>query len=100
MSDSVIQEQWLAAQQTVLGSVLIDGRCASEVLARTQASDFTGVYREIFLILRELVQEGSAPDPLAVLNRMDSRDGSARKLIAELIDLTPTSANCLSLIHI
>ena len=100
MSDSVIQEQWLAAQQTVLGSVLIDGRCASEVLARTQASDFTGVYREIFLILRELVQEGSAPDPLAVLNRMDSRDGSARKLIAELIDLTPTSANCRMYIDI
>ena len=100
MSDSVIQEQWLAAQQTVLGSVLIDSRCASEVLARTQASDFTGVYREIFLILRELVQEGSAPDPLAVLNRMESRDGSARKLIAELIDLTPTSANCRMYIDI
>lgn len=94
MSDSVMQEQWLAAQQTVLGSVLIDSGCVSQVLARTQVSDFTGVYREIYLILRELVQAGGEPDPVAVLNRMDSRDGSATKLIAELIDRTPTSANC------
>lgn len=100
MSEGLIQEQWLAAQQTVLGSVLIDSKCASEVLARTQVSDFTGVYRTIYLIVRELVQAGSEPDPVAVLSRMESRDGSARRLIAELIDLTPTSANCQMYIDI
>lgn len=93
MSKEIIQEQWLTAQQTVLGSVLIDAKCANEVLARTKVSDYTGVYREIFLILQELVQSGQEPDPVLILHKMSGKDGSARQLIAELIDVTPTSAN-------
>ncbi len=48
MSDAMVQEQWLTAQQTVLGSVMIDAACADAVLARTGVSDYTGVYRDIF----------------------------------------------------
>ena len=100
MSDAMVQEQWLTAQQTVLGSVMIDAACADAVLAGTGVSDYTGVYRDIFLIIQELVQAGIEPDPVAVLAKMDSSKGSPRQVVAELIDLTPTSANCQLYIEI
>ena len=100
MSDAMVQEQWLTAQQTVLGSVMIDAACADAVLARTGVSDYTGVYRDIFLIIQELVQAGIEPDPVAVLAKMNSSKGSPRQVVAELIDLTPTSANCQLYIEI
>lgn len=94
LSNEMIQEQWIVAQQTVLGSILIDAKCANDVLARTKVHDYTGVYREMYLVIQELIQSGEEPDPILILNKMGGQEGSPRKLIAELIDLTPTSANC------
>lgn len=79
---------------------MIDAACADAVLAGTGVSDYTGVYRDIFLIIQELVQAGIEPDPVAVLAKMDSSKGSPRQVVAELIDLTPTSANCQLYIEI
>ena len=52
MPDIPIQAQWLTAQQAVLGSVLIDAKCADAVLADTRPGDYTGVYREIYLVIQ------------------------------------------------
>lgn len=94
MPDIPIQAQWLTAQQAVLGSVLIDAKCADAVLADTRPGDYTGVYREIYLVIQSLVHDGQAPDPVSVLHRMSGDGTAARRLLAELIEITPTSANC------
>lgn len=95
-----ISDQWLAAQQGALGSALIDAKRVDAVLAQTRAEDYSGVYREIYLIMQELVRAGEPVDAVTVLSRMDNRDGSGRRLLVELVDVTPTSANCQAYIDI
>lgn len=90
---AVISAQWLAMQRAVIGSVLIEPKTADAVLAQTRVEDYTDVYRDIFLIVQELVQSGTPIDAVVILNRMSNQDGSARKLLADLIDETPTSAH-------
>lgn len=96
----IAAEQWISAQQAVIGSVLIDAAKADAVLAQTSPEDYTGPYREIFLIIHELMHAGEVIDPVVILSRMDNHDGSGRKLLAELIDVTPTSAHCQEYINI
>lgn len=100
MPDIPIQAQWLTAQQAVLGSVLIDAKCADAVLAETRPGDYTGVYREIYLVVQSLVHGGQAPDPVSVLHRMSGDGTAARRLLAELIEITPTSTNCRTYMEI
>lgn len=96
----IAAEQWISAQQAVIGSVLIDAAKADAVLAQTTPEDYTGPYREIFLIIHELMHAGEVIDPVVILSRMDNHDGSGRKLLAELIDVTPTSAHCQGYINV
>lgn len=90
---AAISDQWLLAQQAVIGSVLIDAKKADVVLSKTGPADYSEPYRELYLIFRELMHDGETIDPVVVLGRMDNHDGSGRKLLADLIDLTPTSAH-------
>ena len=49
MSDAMVQEQWLTAQQTVLGSVMIDAACADavwQVLGSATTPAFTGIFSD------------------------------------------------------
>ena len=96
----MIPDPWLTAQRGVLGSVLIDGKCADLMLSGTRPTDYTDVYRELYLVVQELVRTGQVVDPIVVLNKLGRRDGSGRRLIAELIDLTPTSKHCQEYIKV
>ena len=95
-----ITDQWMTAQQAVIGSVVIDAKKADAVLSQTRPTDYTGVYREIYLIVQELMRTGVQIDPVTILGRMQAGDGSARRLITELIDTTPTSAHCQAYIDV
>lgn len=97
---TVISDQWLTAQQAVIGSVLIDAKQADAVLAQTRPTDYTDVYREMYLIIQELVQAGQKPDPVAIIGKMGDAGTRPRQVVMELIDITPTSARCQMYIEI
>lgn len=87
-----MEEGWLYAQQSVLGSVLIDSRCAGKLVFGISADDFTDVYRTIYEAIRDLYTTGKAVDPVMVLDRIGGGI-EYRKLIQELMEITPTAAN-------
>ena len=65
---SVSYEAWMQAQQSVLGSVLIDDRCASFLVFGLAEEDFCESYRSLYRAIRELYTTGKPVDPVAVLN--------------------------------
>ena len=87
-----IDERWLYAQQSILGSVLIEPRCAGKLVFRVGEDDFVEVYRTIYTAIRDLYTTGKAVDPVTVLDRLG---GGAEyyRLLKELMDITPTAAN-------
>lgn len=85
-------EAWTYAQQSVLGSCLIDSRAIGSVLFELSEDDFQNVNRTIFTIIREKYTTGKPVDPVSVL---DALGGSPeyREYIVQLMDITPTAAN-------
>ncbi len=88
-----ILDQALLAQQTVIGSMLIDERCVPLVLSKLSPSDFVdGTCRATFIAIRKLSLEGRPVDPVTVVDAMQGKD----RYVAwarEVMELTPTAAN-------
>ena len=84
-----------AAQQAVLGSMLIKPSVVGEILAEVQDKDFvTPTHRMTFQAIRALFVEGKEPDPVAVLHRLGHVEQQPwREYIIDLMDRTPTAAN-------
>ena len=87
-----IDEKWIYAQQSILGSVLIDPRCAGKLVFRVGEEDFVEVYRTIYTAIRDLYTTGKAVDPVTVLHRLGGGQ-EYYKLLTELMEITPTAAN-------
>ena len=95
MSD---EKKLLEAQQAVLGSMLIDEKTVGLVLQDVTPDAFTtGAYRQIFLAFRAQFASGAACDPVTVNARLG---GKYDRLLMELIEITPTSANVKSYVAI
>ena len=77
MSEYFAQEQWVAAQQSVIGSMLLDKGWVPEVLAQTRAEDYAHPYRALYLAIQQLTQEGTAIDAVTVLHALDG-DAAAK----------------------
>lgn len=92
MGTAMIDESWLYAQQSILGSVLISPECAGKIVFGVSGSDFVSTYRTIYEAIRDLYTTGKAVDPVTVLDRIGGGD-EYRKLLAELMEVTPTAAN-------
>ena len=88
-------EAWTYAQQSVLGSCLIDSRAIGAVLFELSEDDFQDVNRTIFTIIREKYTTGKPVDPVSVLDELGGSQ-EYRKYIVELMDITPTAANVKS----
>lgn len=87
----LLTEQALNAQVAVLGSMLIDQDAVGPMLHQLTAGDFTeGRYRMIFQAIKKLQGQGKVPDPLMV---NDTLGGNYRDILAQIIEVTPTSAN-------
>lgn len=94
-----IDEKWVYAQQSVLGSVLIEPKCAGKLVFKVSEEDFMDVYRTIYAAIRDLYTTGKAVDPVTVLNKLGGGP-EYYKLLRELMDITPTAANIDSYISI
>lgn len=91
MSDD---KKLLEAQQAVLGAMLIDEKTVGFVLQDVTPDDFTtGAYRQVFLAFRAQFASGAACDAVTINARLG---GKYDKLLMELIQITPTSANVKS----
>ncbi|MCI5842615.1 MAG: replicative DNA helicase, partial [Clostridiales bacterium] len=95
MSDPKQDMQSLEAEQAVLGAMLIDSDCIRDVLTRLRETDFVLMINgQIFRTIRELESGDKIIDAMVVANAMHA-DNELREYLAQLIEITPTSANVL-----
>ena len=86
------------AEQSVLGSMLIDSRCVNEVVGLLRPGDFyIGVNRDIYETIYEMFSFSQTIDPVTVLDKMRERgvfdEKTTSKYLMELMEITPTAAN-------
>ena len=86
-------DNWLYAEQAVLGSVLIDDRCAGKMIFGLGPDDFQlSAYRSIYEAIKELYTTGRPVDPVTVLDQIGGGP-EMKNLVLDLMEITPTAAN-------
>ncbi len=86
------------AEQSVLGSILIDARCMPEVIELLKPEDFyLRQNREIYETIYSMFNFSLTIDPITVLDRMKQNgvydENTSRNYILQLMDITPTAAH-------
>ncbi len=86
------------AEQSVLGSMLIDSRCVNDVIGLLRPGDFfIQINRDIYETIYEMFSYSQTIDPVTVLNKMRERgvfdERTTSKYLMELMEITPTAAN-------
>ncbi len=89
--------QSLEAEQSVLGSILIDSRCITDVVGVVKPEDFfLPANREIFETIYTMFNFSQTIDPVTVLDKMKELGyyhDNSRDYILQLMEITPTAAN-------
>lgn len=85
-----VDEKWLDAQYSVLGSVLISPEVAPRVMSGTSEKDYSGTCRTVFLAIKKLFLSGAAIDPVSVSGALGP---NYRDFLVQLMQITPTAAN-------
>ena len=89
----------LEAEQSVLGSILIDSRCLTEVIGILRPEDFyLQQNREIYETIYTMFNYSQTIDPVTVLDKMRELGvyhDNSRDYIMQLMEITPTAANAV-----
>ena len=89
--------QSLEAEQSVLGSILIDSQCITEVIGIVRPEDFYNQQnREIYEAIYTMFNFSQTIDPVTVLDKMREMGvyhDNSRDYILQLMQITPTAAN-------
>ncbi|MBR2132960.1 MAG: replicative DNA helicase [Oscillospiraceae bacterium] len=108
MADELLARQMphsLEAEQAALGAMLIDAECIKDVMDKLQPEDFyIKQNREIFETIYTMFTYAKPIDGITVAEEMQ-RNGvydelTTRKYLAQLIEITPTSANVMEYVSI
>jgi len=87
------------AEQAVLGSMLIDARCISDVIGLLRAEDFySSSNRDIFETIYSMFNYSMAVDPVTVLAKMKEEavyNDDSPGYIRDLMLITPTATNVM-----
>lgn len=83
-------ENWLEAQYSVLGSVLISPEVLPKVIQQTRSADFSGTCSTVYQAMCKLFQESIPVDPVSILGVIGQE---YRDFIVQLMQITPTAAN-------
>jgi len=87
------------AEQAVLGSMLIDARCISDVIGVLKSGDFYSTSnKEIFETIFSMFNYSLAIDPVTVLDKMREEgvgNDDSPGYIRDLMMITPTAANVM-----
>ena len=102
MEDELLQRQApqsVEAEQALLGSILIDSRCLTDVIGIVKPEDFyLQQNREIFEAVYTMFNFSETIDPVTVLDKMRQlgthRDNS-RDYVLQLMEITPTAAHAV-----
>ncbi len=85
------------AEQSVLGSILIDSRCVADVIGLLKPEDFyLQQNREIYEAIYTMFNYSQTIDPVTVLDKMRELGvyhDNSRDYIMQLMEITPTAAN-------
>ena len=89
----------IEAEQSVLGSMLIDSRCIAEVVGTLKPEDFyVDANRSIFETIYSMFNYSMTIDPVTVIERMKvegSYKDTYSDYILKLMEVTPTAANVM-----
>ena len=88
----------LEAEQSLLGSMLIDNRCVNDVIGMVRPDDFyLQTNKEIYETIYEMFSYSQVIDPVTVLDKMRERgvfdEATSTKYLMQLMEITPTAAN-------
>lgn len=101
MSDKNNANAAFEAEQSVLGSMMLDASCIRDVSSRLQEGDFAvALHRTIFRTIVEMDMSGRIVDGLTVAEEMrkggtEFKDSELRSYLAQLHEVTPTAANAM-----
>jgi len=91
--------QSLEAEQAVLGSILIDSRCLTDIIGLLRPEDFyLEQNREIYETIYTMFNFSQTIDPVTVLDKMRElgvHHDNSRNYILQLMQITPTAANAV-----
>ncbi len=91
--------QSLEAEQAVLGSILIDSRCLTDVIGLVRPEDFyLQQNREIYETIYTMFNFSQTVDPVTVLDKMRElgvHHDNSRDYVMQLMQITPTAANAV-----
>ena len=95
----------LEAEQAVLGSILIDSRCAPQVISALKPEDFyTELNKGIYETICSMFNFAKPIDAVTVLDEMKLRGvfnpQSSQSYLVELMSVTPTAANVMRYVEI
>ena len=84
------------AEQSVLGSMLIDSRCVSDVVGIVRPDDFyLQTNRDIYETIYEMFSYSQVIDPVTVLDKMRERgvfdEQNSAKYLMQLMEVTPST---------
>lgn len=89
--------QSLEAEQSVLGSILIDSRCVTDIIGVVKPEDFyLQQNREIYEAVYTMFNYSQTIDPVTVLDKLRELGyyhDNSRDYILQLMEITPTAAN-------
>ncbi len=89
--------QSLEAEQSVLGSILIDSQCITDIVGIVRPEDFYNQQnREIYEAIYTMFNFSQTIDPVTVLDKMREMGvyhDNSRDYILQLMKITPTAAN-------
>jgi replicative DNA helicase len=92
------------AEQAVLGSILIDSRCAAEVISALKPADFyIDLNRSIYEVICSMFNYSKPIDAVTLLDEMRLRGlyrDSSQSYLVELMTVTPTAANVMQYVSI
>ena len=87
---SVTSQNWLEAQNSVLGAALIEPNVVPRVLSALREEDFTGPCRTVYGAISEIFNSGFPVDVVSVAAKLGA---DYRQFLMELMEITPTAAN-------
>lgn len=91
------EPQSLEAEQAVLGSILIDSRCVTDIIGVVKPEDFVlQQNREIFEAIYTMFNYSQTIDPVTVLEKLRELGyfhDNSRDYVLQLMEITPTAAN-------
>ncbi|MBR2936948.1 MAG: replicative DNA helicase [Oscillospiraceae bacterium] len=92
------------AEQAVLGSILLDSRCLTDVVGIVRPEDFyLQQNREIYETIYRMFNFSQNIDPVTVLAKMQElgvHHDNSRDYILQLLQITPTAANAVQYANI